>query len=267
MHNLPGMLRFIICLAIAFTSFGLRAQPGFETLNSSADWELAFSDPCTEDWQANWFLDGLEATVEHNQKGMNLQAGPERGEDAHHAVLWTKNSFSGDIKIQYNYTRTDNETVHVNILYIQATGIGTDPYHRDISQWNELRSVPKMSQYFRYMNALHISYAAFGNSNSDPSQDYVRARRYPVTEQVSFADMEIPPSYYNTGLFKPGITYRITVIKTGSRLFFEVAGAGQQQLYNWDLQDAEPVAEGRIGLRHMYTRSATYSEFKVWVKG
>jgi hypothetical protein len=88
---------------------------------------LKFSDPCTEDWEDNWFLDGNIATVENTENGMNFKAGPVNRNDAHHAVLWTKESFSGDVKIEYNYTRTDSQTVNVNILYIQATGTGKGP--------------------------------------------------------------------------------------------------------------------------------------------
>ncbi len=249
----------IACLVLNISA--LSAQSTFENLNGSERWELAFSDPGTVNWQSNWFLDGQKATVENSQLGMHFKAGPAGGEDAHHAVLWTRASFEGDLKIEYRYTRTDNQTAYVNILYIQATGIGDGPYHRDIYQWKELRKVPQMSKYFRFMNTLHISYAAF----TGPDSDYVRVRRYPVTDQIKFKDLEVPPSYYDTGLFKTGITYQITVIKTSSELFFTATGDGKTQEYRWDLSKVAPVEQGRIGLRHMYTRAATYRDFKVWV--
>ncbi len=227
---------------------------------------MKMSDPGTSYWQENWFLDGLKASVTNNESGMEFTAGPEAKNDAHHAVLWTKQEFSGDIKLQYKYTRNDHQTKYVTILYIQATGIGEEPYAQDITAWNELREVPKMSKYFNFMNTLHISYAAFGNSNSDPDSDYVRVRRYPVTETVRFSDMEVPPSYYNSGFFKSGHTYLITVIKTADRLFFKVEGDGNQKVFSWNLSGVIPVIHGRIGLRHMYTRSATYKDFKIWTK-
>ena len=86
-------------------------------------------------------------------------------------VLWTKQSFKGDLKIEYDYTRLDNETRCVNILYIQATGSGEEPYVKDITEWNELRRVPAMKMYFDHMHAYHISYAAWRG-------DYIRGRRY-----------------------------------------------------------------------------------------
>ena len=48
------------------------------------------------------------------------------------------NHLSGDVKIEYDYTRTDHETRCVNILYIQATGDEEDVYEKDISKWSTL---------------------------------------------------------------------------------------------------------------------------------
>ena len=56
------------------------------------------------------------------QRVPTAQAGPVPRENASHAVLWTKQSFAGDVKIEYEYTRTDDANQYVNILYIQATG-------------------------------------------------------------------------------------------------------------------------------------------------
>ena len=144
---------------------------------AAGDWQEVFSDPCTGDWRKQWFLDGEVGTVTTGPEGMTLTAGPEFKNDAHHMVLWTKESFEGDLKIEYDYTRIDNETRCVNILYIQATGSGKGPYARDISQWNELRKVPAMATYFDHMHTYHISYAAFPNSGEN-RVSYIRARRY-----------------------------------------------------------------------------------------
>lgn len=256
--GLLSMLLFLGCKE--------KSQLEFEKVNRSRDWNLQLEDPCTDSWQDKWFLDGEIATVENSEKGMNFSAGPVNRDDAHHAVLWTKDSFKGDVKIEYNYTRTDTRVVNVNILYIQASGIGEDPYDVDISVWSDLRKVPTMSIYYNFMRTYHISYSAFKMVNEDPDDDYIRIRKYPVTEEITFDDMEIPPSFNRTGLFLPGETYKITVIKTGSRLFFHVKGEETEKLYSWPLEEADPINEGRIGLRHMYTRSANYSDFKVYIK-
>ncbi len=238
----------------------------FDKVNNSKDWSLKLDDPCTGDWQDNWMLDGLIATVENSAEGMNFKAGEEYGNDAHHAVLWTKESFEGDIKIEYNYTRTEEQTVNVNILYIQAQGIGTGEYDKDISKWNHLRETPHMWIYYKYMNPLHISYAAFPMVNEDPEDDYLRVRKYPIDEHISFDQMEVEPTFFNIGLFKPFITYKVTVIKSDNTLFMNVEGDDREECYEWDLTGKVPAVEGRVGLRHMYTRAARYSDFKVYVK-
>ncbi len=257
-----------ILMSVLLTTMSCKnkEQVEFDRLNESAHWNLQFSDPCTGDWQTHWLLDGEIAKVENSENGMNFSAGPVNRDDAHHAVLWTQKSFKGDVKIEYDYTRTDGQKINVNILYIQANGIGKEPYAKDISKWADLRKIPSMSIYYNNMNALHISYAAFNMTNDDPEADYIRVRKYPVTEEITFDEMEVPPSFEETGLFLPGETYRITVIKTDDQLFFQAKGKGMTKLYYWELKDTESVREGRIGLRHMFTRSAQYSNVNISVK-
>lgn len=253
---------FILLLIITLSAFN--CPSGVEKQSPAENWELVFEDDCTNNWKENWFLDGEKASVTNSYSGMHYSAGAVNGDDAHHAVLWTKQSFKGDVKITYDFTRTDQETRNVCILYIQATGTGNEPYFTDISKWNHLRKVPAMSTYFNNMNALHISYAAF--TNKGEKYDYVRARRYPTSENVSFNDTKIPPSYDNVGFFETGKTYHITVIKTGSQLSFLVQGENGSRQFTWDTSDFRPITEGRIGLRHMYTRSAIYKNFRVYTK-
>nr|WKN34562.1 DUF1961 family protein [Tunicatimonas sp. TK19036] len=243
-----------------------KEKVSFNALNSAESWQLQMSDPGTEDWQTRWFLDGELATIENSNEGMNFSAGPVNRDDAHHAVLWTKDSFQGDIKIEYDYTHTDDQVINVNILYIQATGIGEGQFDKDIAKWRDYRKVPTMSKYYDNMNAIHISYAAFPMVNEDPENDYIRVRRYPATEQTVFGETEVPPAYFNTGLFKPGVTYHLTWIKRADQLSLEVSRPEESKQYEWDLSGFPPITEGRIGLRHMFTRSARYSNFNVYTK-
>lgn len=262
MRNIQATL--IILLAFVLASCGSESQSLFEVEKASPDWELRLSDPCTGNWQDRWFLDGKLATISHDEEGMDFSAGPVNREDAHHAVLWTRAIFKGDLKIEYTYTRTDERVVNVNILYLQAQGTGEEGFDKDITRWNEFREVPTMSKYFTYMDPLHISYAAFPMVNEDPENDYIRVRKYPDVE--GFDKMWIAPDYFRTGLFLPGVSYQITVIKTGSDLWFQVDGPKRPKLYSWKLEAGQSPLEGRIGLRHMYTRSARYSDFKVYTK-
>lgn len=90
-------------------------------------WKEVFSDPCTGDWKRKWHLDGEVGTVTNHAEGMDLTDGPEFKNESHHVVLWTKDSFTGDVKIQYDITRLDEAAQGAIILiYIQApdSGVG-----------------------------------------------------------------------------------------------------------------------------------------------
>jgi hypothetical protein len=227
-------------------------------------WESAFFDSCTGDWQEQWFLDGEVGQITNGPDGMTLTAGPEFLNDAHHMVLWTKKSFQGDLKIEYDYTRLDDETRCVNILYIQATGSGEAPYVKDIAEWKELRRVPAMRMYFNHMDTYHISYAAF--PNDEDSTSYIRGRRY-MPEKDGLDGTGLEPDYYPEGLFKPGVPHQITVIKTGRDLFMRVQNPEQVAYFHMQNPELPVITEGRIGLRHMFTRSARYQNFRVSVPG
>ncbi len=225
-------------------------------------WREVFSDPGTGKWQKRWFLDGQRATVTNTPRGMELRAGREFGNDADHMVLWTKREFTGDIKIDFEYTRLDSATRGVNILYIQAIGSGVGPYAKDIAQWRSLRTVPSMRLYFGHIHAYHISYAAFPNGNS--TEDYIRARRY-MPETNGLRGTDLTPDYFNTGLFKTGIPHKVTVIKQGQELFMYIRNEDKQMLCRWKNTALPAIVSGRIGLRHMYTRAARYENLRVSV--
>ncbi len=224
-------------------------------------WREVFADDGTGDWKAKWFLDGEVGKVTNGPEGMTLTAGPEFGNDAHHMVLWTRESFEGDLKIEYDFTRLDEERRCVTILYIQATGSGKDQFATDISKWNDLRKVPAMSTYYDNMNAYHLSYAAFGNSGTDKSS-YIRGRRY-MPHRTGLKGTELVPDYRFDSLFATGVKHHITVIKRDRDLHIRVEnpdGVRYCHLHNAKLP---VVTEGRIGLRHMFTRSGRYRNFRV----
>ena len=175
-------------------------------------------------------------------------------------VLWTRQGFTGDLKIDFEYTRLDSETRCVNILFVQATGSGVGPYTTDIAQWSQLRTVPAMQVYFNHMHTYHISYAAFPNDQT--TEDYIRARRY-LPEADGLRGTDLAPDYFQTGLFQTGVPHKITVIKRGQELFMHIRNAQKQLLCHWKNESLPPIVEGRIGLRHMYTRFARYRDFRV----
>jgi Domain of unknown function (DUF1961) len=232
---------------------------------AAGEWQEVFSDPCTGDWRQQWFLDGEVGTVTTAADGMTLTAGPEFKNEAHHMVLWTKQSFAGDLRIEYDYTRTDEETRCVNILYIQATGSGKGPYARDISQWNELRKVPAMATYFDHMHAYHLSYAAFPTSGED-RVSYLRARRY-LPEGDGLKGTELAPDYDPQEFFASGVKHHITVIKRDRDLFLRVENPNRVGHYHFRNPRLPAISDGRVGLRHMFTRSARYRNFQIHIPG
>ena len=230
----------------------------FETVVAGAEWAEAFSDSCTKDWKAKWFLDGEVGSVTNSPEGMTLTAGPEFKNDAHHMVLWTKDTFEGDLKIEYEYTRLDEATNCVTILYVQATGSGERPYAKDITKWSELRKVPAMKTYYNHMNTYHISYAA----NPGTKKAYIRGRRY-MPERQGLKGTQLKPDYSTPELFATGVKHHITVIKKDRDLSMRVENPDQVVYCHMTNPDLPVITAGRIGLRHMFTRSARYANFRV----
>jgi hypothetical protein len=232
---------------------------------SSDGWRLAFSDSGAADWKDKWFLEGEKATVINTELGMLFSAGPTPMEDESHAVLWTKSIFEGDLKVEYRYTRLDTMTSvdAVNILYIQASGLGTEASPIDIEQSSWKRAVPAMSEYYLNMRALQISYATTGPRRAH----YVSARHYPASSIESFpTETQLLPLYEDVMLFEPGVSYSITAVKEDGQLSFTVSGDSVDRRFVWDTTGFPPVAAGRVGLRHMWARSARYSDLKVYVR-
>lgn len=245
-------------------------------------WEEVFSDPCVleaspeskhllndKTYENKWLLDGDVAFVRNSHEGMHLTAGPQLLNDDHHMVLWTKEEFSGDMRIDFDYIRTDFLAVGVNILYIQATGMDNPPYAKDIFEWNDLRKTPSMAMYHDYMNTYHVSFAAFPDQ-LDPSSDYVRARRYiPKGSEVEdgmgagLSNTDLEPDYFNTGLFKPGVLHKFTVIKKDQTISMRIICEGKEHYFNWTNTKAPPITEGRVGFRLMFGRSMTLKNVKI----
>jgi len=251
-----SLMSALFCGVVLSQSSAASDGAAFKDASTGA-WETVLSDSCTGDWTENWFLDGEVGTVTTDAEGMTLTAGPEFKNDAHHMVLWTHESFEGDVKIEYDYTRLDESKTCVNILYIQATGSGKGPCAKDIAKWNELRRVPAMKTYYNKMNLYHISYATSPDS-------YVRGRRYMPNTGRGLKGTELEPDHENIqGLFKTGVPHKITVIKKERDLFMKVENAEQTQYFHMSNPDLPIITEGRIGLRHMFTRSARYKNLRI----
>jgi len=263
---LRSVMRVLVHLYIAslvFSGCGFGAEKQEFQRLCELEWQQVFHDPCTEDWKKHWTLDGLKARVSNGKKGMDFFAGQDRKSDPSHAVMWTRESFAGDLRLDYEYTKLDDAVDAVTILYLQASGSGAEGFDRDIAKWAKQREIPSMRTYFNHMNLLHVSYAAFKVGNEDPSKDYIRARRYMPETGKGLKGTDLEPDYLKTGLFKKGVPHKITVIKKGGDLWMHIRNAEKEQLCHWKADAFPPIIEGRIGLRHMWTRGARYRSFRV----
>ena len=242
----------------------MEMQKRFKML-SEAPWKTVFTQNSDRDWSKDWFLDGEHATVDNSPEELVFSAGPQARADEDHAVLWTRQVFDGSLKVEYEFTRLDEATAFVGIRYLQATGSGEDGYDADIAAWSERRRIPAMNRYFRNMHTYHISYAAYGTRNTDPEDDYVRARRYRPDLKQGLRGTELEGEFSRTWLFKTGQPHRITVLKHDDLLFMQAKNltTGSSRLFYWRTDVQPAITSGRIGLRHMYTRSARYGGFRV----
>jgi hypothetical protein len=111
------------------------------------------------------------------------------------------------------------------------------------------------------MHTYHISYAAFPNEG-DNRQSYIRARRY-IPNATGLKGTDLKPDYYPEGLFATGVPHTITVIKQARDLFIQIENAEQSVYCHMSNPDLPAITEGRIGLRHMFTRSARYKNINI----
>ena len=86
-------------------------------------------------------------------------------------------------------------------------------------------------------------------------------------EKDGLKGSDLEPEYFPEGLFAPDVKHHITVIKHDRNLYLRVENP-QQVFYGHMKNSKFPViTEGRIGLRHMFTRSARYRNFRISTHG
>lgn len=236
---------------------------------------IIFRDPMTDRWQNNWFLDGKKATLVHDQQGLHFTAATKEGIwearnqsakmrevfDSMHAVLWTKQEFTGEVGISFELTRTSpGFTI---LIYLLAQGIGTPPYSEDISKWSELREIPVMSKYFRHMNLTSITF-----------RESIRLRRYPLMDDKGerFTDTLIGNQMIDYDPLPIGKHYKVEIeLRTETiRLRLEEIGnpvnlidITRERNKGLDPRRPQASSKGRIGIRQMTGTSAHYRNFQV----
>jgi hypothetical protein len=82
---------------------------------------------------------------------------------------------------------------------------------------------------------------------------------------LCIAPIGILIDFCQEGLFASGVPHKITVIKKDRDIFMQIKNADGVYYYHMTNPDLPIITEGRIGLRHMFTRSAIYKNFRVSV--
>ncbi len=233
--------------------------------------KVLFEDPMTEHWQKNWFLDGKNAVLEHRDGGLAFLTTASKVDkrvdrpafDARHAVLWTRQEFTGDIRISYTFTKLPGCSWQ-KLIYVQARGIGEKPYVEDIYAWRDLRKVARMDKYFNYMNLIGLSL-----------RDQIRCKRYPWKDVVRNIELEseIRPRAERRKM-QIGREYHVVVEKRRKSIMLRITDAesGEDNVnHTWDLADEKVlknrkprfVEKGRIGIRQMGGHKILMRDFKV----
>lgn len=247
------MLRFTLLISLLAAPIG-QADDEIKAVLSKElqrSWKLAFEDDCLGSWKDKWFLDGIKARVTNDQRGMTIDTA--KG----YAVLWTDQEFQGDLRIEYDFRRVDSNDKGVNIIYIQAQGKGTGEFDRDIRRWSDKRQLAAMKNYFNNMDTYHISYAAFPGN-------YIRGRRYLPARNKGLKGTELEGTMKNTGLFKSGKQYHVTIIKREDELLMQIRGANETLACRLRNRDKAGIHAGRIGLRLMPGRESLFSNIRVY---
>lgn len=243
---------------------GMDCRAKFDSMKAGK-WKCRFRSG--RNWEKDWFLDGKKASVTSDRRGITFRSGEVQGSAADHAVLWTKKSFSGDIMIEYDFTRLDSLNRFVEIIYIQAQGSGKEGFDKDILQWRSRREVPAMEKYFNNMDVLHVSYAAYGTGAPEENPHYIRGRRYMPQLGNGINGTELEPEYLEPEPFLPGRTYHLIFIKRGTDIVMRVSDAfGRDDCYWFSAAKFPEVLSGRVGLRQMSARSAHFSNFRIYTR-
>lgn len=101
-------------------------------------------------------------------------------------------------------------------------------------------------------------------ANPGTKKAYIRGRRY-MPERQGLKGTQLKPDYSTPELFATGVKHHITVIKKDRDLYMRVENPDQVVYCHMTNPNLPVITAGRIGLRHMFTRSARYANFRVSV--
>jgi hypothetical protein len=225
------------------------------------DWREAFVADHKRDWRAEWFLFGDPSrgiTVSNSAAGLTLRAGDGSDPRRDHAVLWSKRTFTGDVRIEYDVTVLDGyaspppKISYCSALLVHAQGATN--YPSDLAAWTAAQANADTSGNFVNTNTrgLQLNYAFVG----DVRGNRLRLRVNPGYALAGQSDI--------TTLFRQGQTCHVSATKAGALLTVHVTDG--KATFSHTFTDAGLAAHGsgRIGLRNMNRREARYANLRVY---
>jgi len=234
---------------------------GAAVSQAALPWVLKFSDTTATPGAAvtKYFKDGSVGTVSYTTGGLDINA-PNRVGGA--TVVWTKTSFSGDIKIEFDYKRLDIPRAGVSeasLLVLNGWGLTTvcrvdnTVHPLDIRTWAR-----PVATYAFYQYCMTNQTVGFDNLDGGTIQ------RTTVRQNPGYHDMAtiIRP------MLQSGVYYRVTVTRIGYTLTAVVkrgatAVASVTGILNPSLAGSQVSRLGYVGFRQINGRHAVYRNIKI----
>ena len=94
-------LFFLLCPCWIVWGQQNEQQKRFDILSEKPA-QLVFEDNFRHAWSEKWHLDGENAKIIQKDGRLEMYAGGRAYVDADHLVLWTKEEFKGNLKIEYD---------------------------------------------------------------------------------------------------------------------------------------------------------------------
>ena len=247
-----GLAGVLALLAVAAAAAPVEAAP---------PWVLKFSDPAGTPGAAvtKYFKDGSVGTVSYTAGGLDINAPNRVGGPT---VVWTKTSFSGDIKVEFDYKRLDIPRVGVSeasLLVLNGWGLTTvcrvdnTVHPLDIRTWAR-----PVATYAFYQYCMTNQTVGFDNLDGGTIQ------RTTVRQNPGYHDMAtiIRP------MLQSGVYYRVTATRIGNTLTAVVkrgttAVASVTAILNPSLPGSQVSRLGYVGFRQINGRHAAYRNIKI----
>lgn len=221
------------------------------TIPVPRSWTLAFDDPGSGGWSGKYDLHGPPCAQASNVGGIRLRSCASEDDSL---ILWTRQRFDGDMKVEYDYRILSNlsPTQEIASALLIGTGDGATGLPADFAAW----TVPFDQGRYQNTNTLWMNYAYQNPASGDPLR--IRLRRNPGYNNLGDAPPEFP--------FNVGTTYHIVVEKVGSNFTVSVTGPSGTRSHTWSNSSIGGITGGYVGFRNMHFRETLISNVRIYTR-